>query len=46
MELVGVAGVVAQGARDFGQVFGEGDGVGFSIVPGFDCGESGRVGVD
>lgn len=46
VDFVGVAGVVAEGGGDFGDVFGEGDGVGFAVVPGFDCGESGGVRVD
>lgn len=39
VQLVGVTGVVAEGGRDFGDVFREGDGVGFTIVPCFDGGE-------
>lgn len=46
VELVGVAGVVAQAGGDFGDVFRGGDGVGFAVVPGFYGGESGAVFVD
>ena len=46
VELVGVAGVVAEGGGDLGDVFGEGDGVGLAVVPSFDCGKSGGMGID
>lgn len=44
MDFVCVATVVSQHAGDFIEVLGEGDRVGFSIVPGLDGGEGFGVG--
>jgi hypothetical protein len=46
VELVGPAGVVAEGCRDFGNVEEAACVVGLAVVEGLDCGETVEVGVD
>lgn len=46
MEFVGIACVVAEGGGDLVDVFVQSNGIGFAVVPRFNCGKGLGVGID